>query len=171
MKQMPKKLINKIIGESFYELFQLSNLLIINIGEKIKFSFHIACFVRIIDKNKILLTSSDEFFDSKGDALESIESLGKRLNNLNSLLTVNIKKINELLIGKKVKAITQTRYGDLYIHFDNDIIIQIMIDCRPRHYECYRLIEYIPFYDIQRNNNSKHIVIYCNDGEIDTRIE
>ena len=103
----------------------------------------------------------DQYKDNKVDINHFIER--KR--------EYEVKKINELLIGKKVKAITQTRYGDLYIHFDNDIIIQIMIDCRPRHYECYRLIEYIPFYDIQRNNNSKHIVIYCNDGEIDTRIE
>ena len=171
MKQIPKKLIEKIIGEPFYELFQVANLLIINIGEKIKFSFHIACFVRIIDKSKILLTSSDEFFDSKGDELESTESLHERVDNPNSLLSANIKKVNALLRGKKVKSITQSQYGDFDLCLDDDITIQIIIDCRPRRYECYRLIEYVPYYDMQRSDNSKHLVAYCNSGEMDFRLE
>lgn len=58
MKRIPQKVIKAIIGEPFYEIFQLANLLIINIGEDIKFSLHTNCFVRIIKGGHILLTTS-----------------------------------------------------------------------------------------------------------------
>lgn len=163
MKRIPQKVIKAIIGEPFYEIFQLANLLIINIGEGIKFSLHTNCFVRIIKGGHILLTTSDEFFAPDGSQLPPSDVYDEKLSNPNSLLTFNIKKVNKLLQKQRIQNIIQKQCGDLEIYFYNGTIIQILIDCLPMHDECYRLIEFLPCYD---SNKSKHFVVYCNRGDI-----
>lgn len=172
---MNKTIKNMLLGENFVELFQLGKLLIINLGAGIKVSFHIACLVRVIHKNNIILTSSDEFFDFDGNELvESSDStvLKKDLYNPCSLLTSNINKVNALLKGAKIKKIRNSRIGDVELIFDNKAKIQIYIDYAAKCMECYRIIQYLPNYESKVESRiSKHMVTICDRGKVQEILE
>ncbi len=173
---MKKKFIfNKIEDEEFINLFKQLDLLIINFGKPIKYSLHIASGVRICWGEKIVLNVSDEFFTKDGfpksnEVYEQLEKEGI-INDPNSLLEENIKKVNRLLKGKRVKKVKISKWKDLLIDFDDDIEIQIMPDCLERGFEYYRFIEFIPSLKDESNYESIHYIVSNDAGRPRLEIE
>lgn len=170
------KIWNKVKCCQFYELFKQLDWIIINFGDPIKYSLHVASAVRICHQNKIIFNVSDEFFTK--DCLqrldEDLDCSDKPgfVNGANSLLVDNTQKVNCLLKGKFPKKIIESKWKDLIIRFPNGIEIQIMQDCLGRDYEYYRLIEYSPHYDDDPNQySSKHYIVYNDQGEPKIKIE
>lgn len=165
----------KIKNCKFNNLFKQLDLLIINLGDPIIFSIHIACAVRICQGERIILNISDEFFTEDGLAKneEIYEWLEKNdiINDPKSLLALNIRKVNDLLKGKLIKKVEVSKWFDIILYFDDNIEIQIMPDCLERDFEYYRLIEYIPFYETMGRYRSTHYVLQNDQGYPKLKIE
>lgn len=172
--KMENIIFNRIKNMEFNCLFKQLDLLIINLGDPIKFSIHIACAVRICQGGKIVLNVSDEFFTEDGsvkddEVYKQLEKDGM-INDPNSLLAANIKKVNYLLKGKTINDIKVSKWFDLILYFDDEIEIQIMPDCLERDFEYYRLIEFFPFYDSEQYQ-STHFVVRNDQGYPKMKLE
>lgn len=173
---MVKKILSELKGKKFNTLFKQFNMLIINFGDEITDSFHINCLVRIINGNRLLLTSADEYFTADGlqksdDDYNTLEQ-NEIINDPNSLLAKNIEKVNKILRGEEVTRIKVSPCKDVYIYFANDVIIQILPDCLEKCYEYYRYIKFVPCWDEKLDNfKSVHYVALNNQGEIKINIE
>ena len=146
-------------------------MLIINFGENITHSLHVNCFVRIISGDKILLTSSDEYFLKDGthkteEDFKKEEEKGI-IADKHSLLAANIKAVKKLLRNRKVLRIDTTLNADLFISFDNGVVIQIMPDCIAKSYEYYRFIKFEPHWNEDFDKfKSSHFVVRSEAGNI-----
>lgn len=148
--------IYNIFYQRFYDLISMDDIFVINFSkEENLYSFHVPCFVRILKKNSILLTSSDIYFSSEHKRLttEDIE------HNKENLLDIAIKDVNEQLKNSIVVDVFVNTIGDVDIKFSNDMVIQIQVDCRMHDYEFYRFIQ--REYNTLINHVIKHI-----DGKI-----
>lgn len=161
------KILKKIKKSKFNSLFKQLDWIILNFGDSIKYSLHVACNVRICHRDKVVLNTSDEFFTKEG--IQKTEEVYERLEkegfiyDPDSLLAENIKKVNKLLDGKTPRRVKVSKWKDLIIKFADQIEIQIIPDCLERDYEYYRFIEFIPHYnDDPLKCTSIHYVV-CND--------
>lgn len=159
-------MLNKLKKSKFNEIFKMLDLIILNFGNPIKYSLHIASDVRICKGDKIIFNVSDEFFTKEGiHKSDEIGSDEQESNAPNNLLVENLKKVNTLLAGKTPKRIKISKWKDLVIQFPDKIEIQIMQDCLGIDYEYYRFIEYFPHYDNDPNKySSVHYVVYNAHG-------
>ena len=166
-----RKFYRTLIGKKFNNIFKQFDFFVLNFKDPVKISIHASCFVRIIDKERLLMTASDEFFTHDGfekttDDYEKLEK-EERIIDPNSLLAKNLQTVRNNLTNCVVKRIKTTASNDLIIYFDNGIIIQLIIDCLMRDFEYYRFIEFIPhFDDCFDNYKSVHYVAYNNDGRV-----
>ena len=159
------RMLNKIKRSKFNEIFKMLDLIILNFGDPIKFSLHVASDVRICKGDKIIFNVSDEFFTKEGIYKSDEIGSDEQEANPNNLLEENLKKVNVLLTGKTPKRIKISKWKDLVIQFSDKIEIQIMQDCLGINYEYYRYIEYVPHYDSDPNKySSKHYVVYNAQG-------
>ena len=161
------RMLNKIKKSKFNEIFKLLDLIVLDFGNPIKYSLHIASDVRICKGDKIIFNVSDEFFTKEG--IHKLDEGGpsdqETSNDPDSLLVENLKKVNLLLAGKTPKKIKVSKWKDLVIQFPDKIEIQIMQDCLGIDYEYYRFIEYSPHYDSDPNKYSSiHYVVYNAQG-------
>lgn len=113
-----------------------NNLLVLNFmtSEQSLLSLNVGCFVRIKRKNRILFTSSDEFFASNYEHLEE--------ESEDNLLKKNISNLILQLLDVKVKSIKISETADLIIQMNNGIVIEVIVDCLGNHYEHYRIINH-----------------------------
>lgn len=170
------KILKKIKGCKFHEIFKQLDWIIINFCDPVKYSLHIASAVRICHKNKIIFNVSDEFFTK--DCIQKSEKDFERLAEQgitydpDNLLIYNSRKVNNILHGKCPKKIRVSRWKDVVIRFSDKIEIQIMQDCLGQEYEYYRFIEYDPYYkDDSSQYSSKHYIVYNDQGEPKVRME
>ena len=167
---MKKTICKEIQHQKFSGLFKQLDLIVINFCNPIKYSLHIGCAVRICQRNRIILNVSDEFFTQDGlpKSSEVYEQLvlDDYINDPCSLLSENIKKINDLLKEERVRRVKSSKWKDLVIYFKNGIEIQIMPDCLQKNFEYYRFIKYMPQYsDDSQKYTSIHYVVKNNHGE------
>lgn len=124
-----ERIYEKLKTSIFNNLFKQMDLIIINWGDPIQYSLHVASAIRICCGNQIILNPSDEFMTKEG--LPKEEAVYERLeaegfiNDPNSLLAENIAKVNKLLKGKTVKKVEVSKWQDLTLILSNDIVIQI----------------------------------------------
>lgn len=132
---------------------------VINFGDDIKYSLHIFSFVRITQKDKLLLTASDEFFDKDYNRLdipdESFED---------SLLNINVLKVKEILKNSILIKIKVSEFNDLELIFDNGVVVEVGIDCMYNNYEYYRFIEFIP--DFENSTKAIHHIVKFKNQKI-----
>ena len=84
----------KIIGKKLNSVFlQLKDVMILNFGDEIEYSLHIASFVRVVRDNEIIFTSSDIFFNSDYE---------QKSDDDESLIDITIEDVRKLLIGETV---------------------------------------------------------------------
>ena len=170
------RILRKVKGFQFYELFKQFDWIIINFGDPVKYSLHIASAVRVCHQDKIILNNSDVYF-AKDCIEKSDEGLvhsnePDSMNDIDSLFEVNVKKVNCLLKGKFVKKIKVSKWKDLIIRFFNQTEIQIIQDCLGRDYEYYRLIEFSPHLDDDPSQySSKHYIVYNDKGKARVKME
>lgn len=156
-------LVEKKLKDIFYqpvnEILSEENMLVFNFGNTIEFSLHVFCFCRIIMDGKILLTSSDEYFDENYNKL-SLNKYNKALQNKfkNTLMTKNCLLVKNILKKAIVKELLVNSVADIRIIFDNNVILEIIPDCLYSGYEYYRFFKY--------KCDDRHIVVMCKDGEI-----
>lgn len=161
-------MIHDIVNCSFNNMFKQLDMLIINFDKPIRASIHARCFVRVFKDNTILLTSSDEFFDKNGNELEA-NTNGTHACTEESLLDINIKRINKLMNGEFVTEVIVSDIKDITISFSNGVKIQILPDCLMKDYEYYRFIKFIPFLDDElKNYHSEHYVVSNVNGAVMT---
>lgn len=168
---MDSSLLNNLVGVKFNQIFKQLGLFIINFGEQIKYSLHIASMVRIYRENKIILTTSDEFFTKDGleKSSERYQQLDAKciLTDTKDLLAKNLKIVNTLLKNAYVEKVETTKCMDLFIHFNNNVVIQIFPDCLAKNYEYYRFIEFMPALSDDSNKyTSEHYVLLNDNGEL-----
>ena len=158
-----KQLIGKSVSNIFYQpvagILAYTDMFVVNFGEKIDDSLHIFSFFRVINKDKIILTSSDCFFDENFDRLSS-ELADKSRDELfnGTLLHSNIQRVKDTLNHAKVVNAYCNNVGDVIIEFDNSTIMQILIDALCDQ-ECYRLIHYF-------DNHSEHEIVECRKAQL-----
>lgn len=168
--------INDLVGTKFNKIFKQLNLFIINFSKPIKYSLHVAGMVRVCDDSKIVLTAADEFFTK--DGLHKSNEMYNRLEEKeilvdpNDLLSLNLKSVNALLKNSHVVKVEISKWMDLFIYFDNNIVIQIFPDCLEKDYEYYRFIKFIP----ELSNNidhcvSEHFIAINNNGKLEFKRE
>lgn len=145
----------KIIGKKLNSVFlQLKDVMILNFGDEIEYSLHIASFVRVVRDNEIIFTSSDIFFNSDYE---------QKSDDDGSLIDITIEDVRKLLIGETVTDLEYNEIGDIKINLTNGFKIEIWTDCLFKNYEYFRFIEYLPFLSESNNYTSKHF-IFSYDG-------
>ena len=154
------KILNKLMGQEFNQLFQQFNgdMIVINFGEQIMFSLHLQCFVRISQKNKVLLTTADVHFN--------LDNKKKCDNNQSgNLLDYNIGIVNQLLYKSIVTKVVYSGLRDVTIYFDCGVKIELIMDCLFNGFEYYRFIIYPHCYcDEVGNQDSLHYVCKLREG-------
>jgi len=155
-------LIGKKLKDIFYQpvagVVSDDNMFVVNFEcEKSKCSLNVFCFFRIHQADRILLNSSDEYFDENYSKL-GMDDYNKAEENKfkKTLLSKNIYSVKNLLKIAKIQSVSVSGIADIKIVFDNDVIIELLLDCLYDGYEYYRFIE----------NDSNHHVICCSNGVI-----
>lgn len=157
--------IKNLIGKKFKEIFFaavsgiLSNvdMLVFNFNTENLLSLHVFSFVRIVKNNRILLTSSDMYFNNEYEQLKYEECQSDSIEN--TLLQKNIDSINQILANRTVIKAYITKLGDIRILFDNNVKIEVIVDAVYKNYECYRLL------CSQKGCCYHHIVSYDDNGK------
>ena len=160
-----KKIFESLIGCRLYALFQqptagvisVVNMFVINFKNSNEFfSLHTFCFTRFIDGEKIVMTSSDEFYDTEYNQLE-------QSNDNDNLLKKNMKNIIRKHKGAKVTSVAVTETGDVTVCFDDGLKLEVIIDCLFNDFEYYR------FFDV--DNEDRNLVMEFNNSEFNCAIE
>lgn len=154
------KILNKLVGREFNQLFQQFNgdMIIINFGENIEQSLHAQCFVRISKNNRILLTTSDVYFN-----LDYTQKCDEDKDG--NLLDYNIDIVNKLLYKSIVTKVVYNKLGDVTIYFDCGVKIELIMDCLFKGFEYYRFIIYTPHYcdDLESHKSTHYIYTLQNN--------
>ena len=158
IQRLNEKKFKDIFFQPTKNLFSDTNLCIINFGNAIEYSFHVFCFVRIRNKSKLLLTSSDEYFTY--DYLKLSETEYENQDAFEkSLLNKTISDVKEELKDSVVKKVTINNVADIVIEFNNDVVIEITTDCLYQDFEYYRFI------DASKAEKAHYVVSFSN-GQI-----
>lgn len=169
-KLMDIAFLKNLNGMKFNKIFKQLDLFIINLGNPVKYSLHVSSMVRICYEEKIVLTASDCFFTKEGvqkssERYKQLEEKGM-LVDPTDMLSCNLKFVNSLLNNAYVKNVELTKWKDLYIYFNNNVVIQIFPDCLGKSYEYFRLINFIPALLHNDKYVSEHFVLLNNEGEL-----
>ena len=113
-------------------------------------SIFVSNFMRITQKNKMLLSSCDEEFSTH--YIEVPIKTDEEVLNDNNLLNLHIKEVSKLLKDKCVINAKLSSFGDLSITFEGNIKICAFIDTRLNG-EYLRII-----------TGSEHFVFFFEDG-------
>lgn len=166
------EIINQEISDIFYVptsgMISDSNMFVINFGKDANYSLHTFTLLRVVYKNQIILTSTDEFFSVNYEPLTT-EDISKQKMFEKTLLHKNIKRVKKLLSNLTVSHIGVSDLGDVTIDFDKDISIQIILDCLSNNHEYYRFIifkENIVYHHVLKFENKTIVyeVEYSSDG-------
>lgn len=139
-----KAYLKQLVGTTLHDVRLACEMIVLDFG---KFGVHTQCFTRIIEANKILLTTLDyQSWDGVDDQ--------------NNDEWYNLAQYKSRIVNNKVTAVELTELNDLLIWLENNIHIQAFILNGPAHYcededdEQWRLI-----IDGEKENENIHIVI------------
>ena len=136
------------------------DMFVINFGENLEVRFHVFAAIRVIEKNKILLTSSDYYFDKDRNLLSLDEQEITRKNGFqNTLLEQNINNLKVVLKDSVVIRANSNSIGDIFLEFSNGVVIEIRINAIYNDFECYRII-------IGTEENNVHHFVEYNNGKL-----
>lgn len=113
------------------------NVIVLNFGDKNRFSLHIQCFLRATFNGKIILTSSDEFFLQNYQKMP-LEEYDEQNAYDRSLLSKTSKELMILLELSVVETVFVSETADVVITFNNGAKIEVIPDCLSEGYEYYR---------------------------------
>ena len=160
--KMFKELIGLKVNEIYFQptagLLSDDNMFVFNfVGKEKIFSLHCFTFLRVIEKDQIILTSSDEFFDIEYHKIaeQSNDDFTER-----SLLKLRIDKLKDRLKNNAVKNVVCHKSGDVTIIFSSAITMSLYIDCHYCEYEYYRLL------DLTKEN--KYLVTFFDSNIVKT---
>ncbi len=157
-----KKIIGKKLNDILYQPTDDvlgDNIFVLNFGVGTVFSLHVSCFFRVVFKEKILLTSSDQYFDDEFKRL-SFEEYEKERTSKYTHINKNISFVKKLLLNALVQSVAISPTADLTINFDNGLQFDIIIDCLFQGYDYYRLIS------VNKDNDNMHYVVCFDNGTI-----
>lgn len=157
-----------LVNKKVVDVHNCLDLIIINFGtddKVIEYSLHSTSFTRFIKNEKLLLTSTDVFFDELGNDIENDDKT-------ETLMKKHISEVNKALKGQTVKSVSKNKIGDLTVEFENGIVMQTIIDFIAKEQECYRFIEFVPGEEERGILKSKrHLVFYATLDGITNREE
>ena len=104
---------------------------------------------RVLSGSKVLLRDNDLYLDREQDLL-SEKRLRRTAGIAETYLSVTLKQVNADISGRLVKDMTINAYGDVKIHLQNDIFLEIMIESHQ---------EDVLFYTIL--HGSRKYSVYC----------
>lgn len=156
-----QRLVGKRLINIFYQptanIIAEDNMFVINFGSnKVEYSLHSFSYVRFRNSKHILLTSADEYFSPKYTHLTD-EEIYSQDGFEKSLIPVRIKNVKQLLKNARVVKVTVKDWGDIEINFDNEIVLEVSIDCSYEDYEYYRFIDVL---------KKRHYVVTFKKGEL-----
>lgn len=150
---------DKLSGQKLFDCCKNLGIFIVSFGEELKYVLHIECFYRIRIGERLILTYNDEFYAPNGEMLTRKEiKKSQRKFYKNSLLEHSFEEFKFLTKGAVVSSIEINEVGDLYVSFDNGVIIEAFLDCMGQNNEFYRFFEY--------KNDSPHYIVKCLAGKI-----
>ena len=133
---MDHNLFNSLIGGTIVNVDRVCNLITINIctADKKELHLHIQSFFRIIEKDKIILSSEDIYRCGTKTKMDDFEwdVPGQ------SVFDESMTEINKIIINSVITKVQKEKSGDLIIYADNDICLQAIIDTTEKE-EKYRL--------------------------------
>lgn len=97
---------------------------------------------RIRNSEEILLSFNDLYIDSKRKEM-SIKKFRSQTTIEKSYLFQRINYINKILKNSKIYKIIVKEYGDIYLYFKNNIVMEILNDTHLEGAILFRLIHYI----------------------------
>ena len=118
--------------------------------------FHISCWFRFVERDKILLTEQDYYASVSYESLTK-RQLKKRSFHINSLYFSSARCILRNNPAKLVKNVILNSFFDLDIIFDSGLVIQIRPDLRFERSELYRLFPH--------KTKGTHFVVHSEQGQ------
>lgn len=157
---LKKVLSESLIGKKVYEICKRLGIFIISFGEKLEYSLHIECFFRIRKGNRLVLTYNDEYYAPNWTELTRKNFKRSQKNCCkNSLLEKTFNNFKYLTQEAVVSSIEISEVGDLFISFNNGVLIEIFLDCVGQNNEFYRFFKY-------DDTCFPHYVVKCLEGKI-----
>lgn len=108
-------------------------------SETDKIDIEIETNFRIRNDKVVLLSYNDLYLDLKRNEM-SIRKFRSQLNIEKSYLYSQIEVINKKLTGAKIIKMDFKKYGDIYISFDKEIVMEILNDTHLENATLYRII-------------------------------
>ncbi len=165
-------IMQELIGKVFTDIFKQLDMFIINFGKGIEYSLHTFVFCRVKKEDEILLTCNDEYFTANFKCVSS-KVYEKDEMHRKSLLRHTIEKVKKELHGAIVSKVIVMNNADIYIEFNNGVIIESLIDRKKQNFEYYRFIKFIPSYEEAHEkgilSKGPHIVVEFIDGQTITK--
>ena len=145
--------LTNIIFQPTAGIISPTNMFVLNFKKgKVFYSLHAFTFLRIMQDNRILLCSSDEFVNNDLHLMDSDGTIE------DSIIGHNINNVKKLSRNATVTQATLFDCGDVQIKLSNNVIIDIIIDSTIDGFEYYRLFDY--------NSSAPHMVVENVNGEI-----
>lgn len=176
-----KRLVGKRLINIFYQpmkgIVDDDNMFIVNFGSnKLEYSIHAFTFLRIRTEEHILLTSADEYNTPDCEYMDDDLYYGQK-GFEKSMIPVGIKNAKDALKKARVISTDINGCGDVHIAFDNNVILELFIDCL---YECsngYILVDHFPkrheYYrimDCTDKSKTIHYIVSFMNGDINAMV-
>lgn len=95
---------------------------------------------RVRDDEKMYLAFNDLYTEKSRKKEISVRSFRSQKHVEKTYLSVALETVNEKVKGRKVIKVQAKPYGDLYVHFDNGIVFEIIHDCHIEETEIFTII-------------------------------
>ena len=128
-------LYKKIKGQSINKIEYLENIPLEDNCVKIRFNDNsyllVYALLRIVEKEQIILCSSDYYFNKNYIEYFNFASL------TDTLIDTALHYVNKLIIGKSIKKVILNEYGDMILLIDGNIRIEIFFDVSEKDKDYY----------------------------------
>ena len=135
---MKNNFLSKIVNKKIISFNRVCDLLSITISDlnEEEIFIHIQSFFRFLKDGKVLISSEDMYRCGKKSNLENFQwdKPGE------SLFDDTMKLNNDILFNSKIVSFNIENSGDLTVHFENDLILQIFVDTSESE-EKYRIFD------------------------------
>lgn len=158
IKKADFTIMQNLVGKKLNNIFKQLDFFIINFGDEIEYSLHTYCFLRIRRADEIILMASDEYYFPNYTIMPQKTYKYDELHE-KSLLKVTTEKTKELLKNAIVKKVEVSDIADIFIEFDNGVIIETLTNFQQQNSEFFRFFKY-------GNLNEPHYVVKFEQGNI-----
>lgn len=152
--QSINEILGKIVGKRMINVFYQptdgiiadDNMFVINFGSnKLEYSIHTFTFLRIRTEENVLLTSADEYSTPDCEYM-SDDMYYSQKGFERSMIPVGIKEAKKTLKKAKVVKAHINGCGDIDIVFDNNVILELFVDCIFERTNSRLITDYFPAY-------------------------